>query len=153
DYLPALEGAAQIEVDAGSPGAVPLLERVLRLKPEDPTSHAMLAVLASKQGDCSTALQHFEKSGSLTSSQPAALHQQGVCQIKLKQFERAILTFQHALELNNQDSQARIQLAVVQLMADKARDSLATLAPLMQTDPPDAKVLRLAASAYEASGE
>src|SRR6267378_3331310 len=46
DYLPALEGAAQLEYEAGSPGAGPLLQHVLRLRPSDPTSHAMLAVLA-----------------------------------------------------------------------------------------------------------
>ena len=42
DYLPALEGAAQLEYEAGSADAVPLLEHVLRLRPQDPTSHAML---------------------------------------------------------------------------------------------------------------
>ncbi len=52
DYLPALEGAAQLEYDAGSPEAVPLLQHVLRLRPDDATSHAMLAVLASKKNDC-----------------------------------------------------------------------------------------------------
>ena len=31
DYLPALEGAAQLEYEAGSPSAVPLLQHVLRL--------------------------------------------------------------------------------------------------------------------------
>jgi tetratricopeptide (TPR) repeat protein len=153
DYLPALEGAAQVEFDAGSPAAVPLLEHVLRLKPDDPTSHAMLAVLTSKQGDCATAIQHFDKSGSLTSSQPAALQQEGVCLLKLKQFERATNVFQQVLELNSADSRARYQLAAVQLMADKPKDAVATLAPLLQAHPPDAKILRLAASAYEASGD
>jgi tetratricopeptide (TPR) repeat protein len=38
-------------------------------------------------------------------------------------------------------------------MADKPKDSIGTLAPLVQAQPPDPKVLRLAASAYEASGE
>jgi len=153
DYLPALEGAAQIEFDAGSTEAAPLLQRVLRLKPDDPTTHAMLAVLASKRGDCTTALQHFEKSGSLTSSQPAALQQQGVCFLKLKQFDQAIVAFQHVLELDAGDSRARSQLAAVQLMADKPKEAISTLDSLLQQDPPDAKVLRLAASAYEASGD
>ena len=48
DYLPALEGAAQLEYEAGSPSAVPLLQHVLRLSPNEPTSHAMLAVLATR---------------------------------------------------------------------------------------------------------
>ena len=153
DYLPALEGAAQIEFDAGSKAAVPLLEHVLRLKPDDPTSHAMLAVLASKQGDCATAIQHFEKSGALTSSQPAALQQEGLCLLKLKQLDRAVAVFEHALELNSGDTRSRSQLAAVQLMADKPKDAVRTLTPLLQANPPDAKVLRLAASAYEASGD
>jgi tetratricopeptide (TPR) repeat protein len=153
DYLPALEGAAQIEFDAGSKAAVPLLEHVLRLKPDDPTSHAMLAVLASKQGDCATAIQHFEKSGALTSSQPAALQQEGLCLLKLRQLDRAVAVFEHVLELNSGDTRARFQLAAVQLMADKPKDAVATLVPLLQANPPDAKVLRLAASAYEASGD
>jgi cytochrome c-type biogenesis protein CcmH/NrfG len=38
DYLPALEAAAQIEYDAGSKAAVPLLEHVLRLRPDDTTA-------------------------------------------------------------------------------------------------------------------
>jgi cytochrome c-type biogenesis protein CcmH/NrfG len=46
DYLPALEGAAQLEYDADNASAIPLLQRVLRLRPDDLTSHAMLAVLA-----------------------------------------------------------------------------------------------------------
>ncbi|HXW16148.1 MAG TPA: tetratricopeptide repeat protein, partial [Terriglobia bacterium] len=46
DYLPALEGAAQIEYENGGKEAVSLLQRVLALRPGDPTSHAMLAVLA-----------------------------------------------------------------------------------------------------------
>jgi tetratricopeptide (TPR) repeat protein len=153
DYLPALEGAAQIEFDAGSKAAVPLLEHVLRLKPDDPTSHAMLAVLASKQGNCASAIQHFEKSGALTSSQPAALQQEGLCLLKLKQLDRAVAVFEHVLELNSGDTRARSQLAAVQLMADKPKDAVVTLAPLLQANPSDAKVLRLAASAYEASGD
>ena len=38
-------------------------------------------------------------------------------------------------------------------MADKPKGAVRTLAPLLQANPPDAKVLRLAASAYEASGD
>src|SRR5882672_5980433 len=63
DYLPALEGAAQLEFEAGSAEAAPLLQHVLRLQPNEPTSHAMLAVLSYKKGDCTTATQHFKKSG------------------------------------------------------------------------------------------
>src|SRR3984957_1932384 len=44
DYLPALHGAVQIEYDAGSAQAIPLLRHLLRLHHADPTSPGMLAV-------------------------------------------------------------------------------------------------------------
>ena len=69
DYLPALEGAAQIEYEDGGRDAGVLLQRVLQLQPDDQTSHAMLAVLDYRRGDCASAVTHFEKSGSLAESQ------------------------------------------------------------------------------------
>ena len=56
DYLPALEGAAQLEYKAGSVAAIPLLQHVLKLRPGDLTSHAMLAVLFSRRRDCNSAI-------------------------------------------------------------------------------------------------
>src|SRR5260370_28602873 len=47
DYLAALPGAIQIEYESGSPAAIPLLQHMLRLRPRDSISHAMLAVLPS----------------------------------------------------------------------------------------------------------
>ena len=152
DYLPALEAAAQMEYDAGSKEAVPLLEHVLRLRPDDTTSHAMLAVLAYRQGDCVNALEHFDKGGPLMRSQPAALQEHAACLLKLKQFDRAIAVLQAAVNLNPEDRRARSQLASAQVMADKPKDAIATLEPSLKIDPPDADLLQLAASAYEASG-
>jgi len=45
----ALEGAAELEFRAGSPRALPLLERLVSLDPQDQTSHAMLGALAFKR--------------------------------------------------------------------------------------------------------
>jgi len=74
NYLPALEGAIQIEYEAGSKRAIPLLERMLRLRPTDSVSRGMLAVLEYQQGDCAAAAPQFEKAGTLFASQPTALH-------------------------------------------------------------------------------
>src|SRR5579863_274835 len=43
--IAALAGAAQIEYQAGNAAAVPLLNRLVRLRPDEPTAHAMLAVM------------------------------------------------------------------------------------------------------------
>jgi tetratricopeptide (TPR) repeat protein len=153
DYLAALEGAAQIEYDKGSDAAIPLLKHILALHPNDEISHAMLAVLAYKHGDCPTAVEHFESSGPLTSSQPVALEQYGSCLVKLQKYDKAIPVFQAVLDRNANDNQARYRLAAVQLMAEKPKDAVATLQPLLDAKTGDAKTQALAASAYEASGD
>lgn len=149
EYVPALEGAAQIEYNADSQNAVLLLKRLLRLRPGDPTTEAMLAVLAYKKGDCVEAVEHFRQVGSLFDSQPALRQQYGVCLLKLKQPEKAIPVYQRSLDLNPADDEARYRLAVVQLSAGQPNQALDTLAPLLQAEKPDAKTLELAASVYE----
>jgi len=153
DYLPALEGAAQLEYKAGSVAAIPLLQHVLQLHPRDPTSHAMLAVLYGKRGDCASAVQHFELGGSLLDSQPGALQQYGACLARLKQLDKAISVFRRLLALDSANHDTRHHLATVQLMAKRPEDAIETLAPLLQESDPDSKTLQLAASAYEAGGD
>jgi tetratricopeptide (TPR) repeat protein len=150
DYLPALEGAAQLEYDAGSPEAAPLLQRVLRLRPDDATSHAMLAVLAYKKNDCGTAVEHFSKSGSLLNSQPGALQEYGVCLLKLKQTGKAVDVFQQIMTSHPDDPRARRGLAAIQLTAGQAQAALSTLQPLLGSDP-DVSTMQLAAAVYEAN--
>ena len=153
DYLPALEGAAQIEYENGGKDAVALLQRVLQLRPRDPTSHAMLAVLAYRRGDCASAVSHFEQSGSLAQSQPGALQEYGDCLVRRKQFEKAMALFRGALAQSAApDVEVRCLLASVQMMAQHAKDAILTLQPLLQQNTTDANVLALAASAYESDG-
>jgi len=150
EYLPALEGAAQLEYDAGSQDAVPLLKHLLRLRPDDPTSQGMLAVLAYKRGDCAQAVEHFAMSGPLVDSQPVIREEYCACLIRMDQSEKAILVYQRVLELSPEDSNARRELADIQLVAERPKEALQTLAPLLEKDNPDVKTLELAASAYEA---
>jgi tetratricopeptide (TPR) repeat protein len=151
DYLPALEGAAELEYDAGHFSAIPLLQHVLRLRPNDLTSHAMLAVLAYRKRDCATATQHFALSGSLVDSQPGALQEYGACLMELKQTEKAISVFQRILASHPDDPRARRSLAAVQLEADQPKEAITTLQPLLVSDNPEVSTLQLAAAAYEAN--
>jgi tetratricopeptide (TPR) repeat protein len=153
NYPAALEGAAQIEYQAGSLTAVPLLNHLLQLRPGDPTSHAMLAVLEYQHGNCQAAVPHFEKAGSLLDSQIDAVHAYGVCLVKVKQFDRAAKVFEHAVSLHPDDPRERHLLASIQLMAHKPQDALASLGPQLQSNPPDADTLELASAAYEDANE
>ena len=149
DYLPALEGAAQIAYETGDKDAIPLLLHVLQLRPDDPTSHAMLGVLDSRRGNCREAVTHFDRSGSLLDSQPQALQQYGACLVRLKETDHAIAVFARALQQSN-DPSTRYRLASVQMIAQHPKDTIATLQPLLERNSPDADVLELAAMAYEA---
>jgi tetratricopeptide (TPR) repeat protein len=149
NFLQALEGAAQIEYEASSDAAIPLLQRILTLRPNDPTSHAMLAVLEYQRGHCAPAVVHFEKAGSLLDSQIDALHAYSTCLMKLKKFDEAATVFQRSLALRPDDQKERRLLASVQLTAHQPQDALATLQPLLESKDPDAETLELAATAYE----
>jgi tetratricopeptide (TPR) repeat protein len=150
DYLPALEGAIQIEYEAGDAAAIPLLQRVLRLRPANVTSHGMLAVLEYQHNNCAAAVVHFEKAGTLFDSKATALDAYAICLVKLKQPEKAAKIFQQTLALNPDDRRERRLLASVQLMAHQPQDALATLGPLLQGNE-EVESLELAATAYEAN--
>jgi tetratricopeptide (TPR) repeat protein len=151
DYLPALHGAVQIEYDAGSAEAIPLLKHLLRLHPADRTSHGMLAVLEYQQGNCAAAVIDFKAAGTLFDTQPDGLHAYATCLVKVKQFDKAAEVFQRTLALRPEDARERRLLAAVQLMAHQPQDALATLQPMLGASNPGAETLELAATAYEDS--
>jgi tetratricopeptide (TPR) repeat protein len=151
NYLPALKGAIQIEYEAGSKDAIPLLQRMLRLRPADQISHGMLAVLEYQKDDCADAVVQFEKAGALFDSKPDALHAYATCLAKLKRFERAAEVLQRTVALSPQNGRERLLLAAVQLMAHKPQDALSTLQPMLRGSSADVEALELAATAYEDS--
>ena len=73
DYLPALEGAAQLEYKAQSAQAIPLLRRIVAVQPGNGTAHAMLGALEYRQKDYAAAVEDFAAAGNLPASQPDAL--------------------------------------------------------------------------------
>lgn len=113
NYLQALEGAAQIEYELSSDAAIPLLNRIVEIRPGDPTSHAMLAVLEYQRGHCGPAVTHFEKAGSLLDSQLDALHAYATCLMKLHRFDEAAGVFSRSLALHPDDARERRLLASI----------------------------------------
>jgi len=148
NYLPALEGAAQVEYEVGGKDATALLQHVLQLVPGDPTANAMLGSLAYKNRDCAEAVSHFAQSGTVLDSQPAALRQYGICLARTKHTEEAVVEMQKLLALPGDDQRDRLRLAELQLSMGKPADAIDTLQPALQGQP-DSAVLALAAEAYE----
>lgn len=148
DSVPALEAAVEIEYEAGSAAAIPLLEHLLRLRPRDSTSHGMLAVLEYQQGKCKAAVVHFAKAASKFDSQLEALHAYATCLVRLRRLDQAAEVFERAVALNPGDRHERQLLASIQLMAHHPQVAVTTLDPLLGASP-DVDTMELAAAAYE----
>ncbi len=148
DNVAALQGAAQIEFDAGDLAALPYIDHLLRLNPNDVMSHGMLAVLQFQHGDCAAASKHFEKAAALFEQKLPALHAYGVCLVRLNRLSEAAAVFARTLALNPDDRSERQVLASIQLMAHQQDQAILTLAPLLGSNP-DARTLELASTAYE----
>jgi tetratricopeptide (TPR) repeat protein len=153
DSIPALQGEAQIEFDAGSAAAIPVIQHLLRLRRDDKTSYGMLAVLDYRQGNCAAAAANFEKAGGLFDTQVDALHAYAICLVRLKKRDRAAEIFGRALALEPDNKQERKVVASVQLMARQSQAAIATLGPLLGSDNPDVETLELASAAYEESNQ
>ncbi|MBV9613646.1 MAG: tetratricopeptide repeat protein [Acidobacteriaceae bacterium] len=153
DYVPALEGAAQLEYKMGDADAVPLLDRLLELKPEEATAHAMRAVMAWNQKDCGTAVRHFERSRTVIASQPEALKEFGVCLVRLQRPGDAVPILQQVAAGEPANKTAVYSVASAQLMAKQWSAAFETLEALAEGSQPDPQALDLAATALEGMGD
>jgi tetratricopeptide (TPR) repeat protein len=153
DFLAALEGAAGLEFKAESDRAIPLLNRISKLRPAEPTSHAMLGVLAYRKHDCATAVGHFRQARLVLPSQPIALERFGACLVEQQQAEEALPVFEQLLAMRPGDAHTRYNLAVVQSTAKRSKDAIETLQPLLEQKEPDTDALDLASAAYEETGD
>ncbi len=150
-YLPALEGAAQIEYAKGSAGTVTLLERILTVQPRDSTAHAMFATSLRSQGKCFDALSHYQASSSLFPSRPDLLQGYGACLADTGDLNDALTIYQQLL-IATPDQTIRYDTAVLQWKTNASDDALATLAPLL-TNGQAVPALALASKIHEARGE
>ena len=148
-FLPALEGAAQIEYQEHDPRCRETLQKILAVRPDTPAAHAMLGVLAFEGKDCASAAGHYEKAGD-AALDPAARWQLATCYFRLEHWDRAETQFRNLLELRD-NGEVRYNLALVEWKAGRPADAIATLEPIARRAAPDADTMSLLAAAYESN--
>ncbi len=153
DFLPALKAEAQLEYAEGIPAASRTLRRILNLEPADQVSHAMLAAVAYKAGDCPSALTHYRQSAAAISTKPDALTQYGECLVLEKQSDDAVAPLTQALALEPTQWWSHYNLAAVELSRKRPGAAIEALQPLLGTERVQPQVLDLAAAAFEALGD
>ena len=134
-YLPALEGAAQIQFARGNPDAPVLIRRILVLKPEDPAANAMLATTLSSQGKCSEALDHFRASTPLFPARPDLVEAYSACLASTGDPDAALTQSLHLLASHPNDN-TRYNVALLQWKTHATEAALETLAPLLSPQHP-----------------
>jgi tetratricopeptide (TPR) repeat protein len=150
--LPALEGLAELQYAQHSPQAAGTLEKILVLQPANQTSHAMLAVIQARAGNCTEAVEHFRKAAELIRSSRAAMVQYGSCLLATDEPEQARDIFHELLE--TQDTAGnRLRYAYACWKVKDYNNGLQTLGPLLNGASPDPEALTLAARLAESSGD
>jgi tetratricopeptide (TPR) repeat protein len=130
DYLPSLEGAAQIEYATKSDEAVTTLERVVSIQPSNVTAHAMLASALRVRNRCPDALSHYEASSALLASRPDLLQGYASCLAQIDDFKSALVRYLELLQANPADN-IRYDVALLQWKTRAPEAALATLTPLL----------------------
>lgn len=130
DNLLALEGAAQIAYAQKQPDAAELLRRILALRPDDVTTHAMLAAVDRAKEDCRAALPHFEASRVLFAAHPQLQEGYAFCLASTGDDRTAAENYRQVLAQHSDDT-TRYNLAIVQSRLHDPKAALETLRPLL----------------------
>lgn len=153
DYLPALEGAAQIEYKRNPNDARSDLRRIVAIQPQNATAHAMLGVLEYRSHDYAACADSFHASGDMVRAQPTALMANALCLAHLDRGAEAVPLLQEFLAQRPENAAARFDLALLQWKASAPEAALQTLEPLLNQKPVSTPGLRLAAAIRESQNE
>lgn len=151
DDLLALEGAAQIEYLHHQPDAAALLQRIVKLRPDAVTAHAMLASIYRAKDQCTKALPHFAASSQIFAQRPRYQQAYAFCLADTGHYRQAAENYKQILG-SVPDEAARFNLALVEWKTGNPKEGLATLQPLLANSPQEA-VLTLGARLSEATGD
>lgn len=150
DYMPALKAEAQLEYADGNQQAGETLDRILKLDPADQVSHAMLAALSYKQGNCRSAVAHYRQSPDAIANKPDALTQYGGCLLNGQQPDDAIAVLTSVVAIEPNQWWPRYNLASAELFRKRPAEAIKVLEPALQSVPANSEVLDLASAAHEA---
>ena len=150
-YLPALEGAAQVEFAQDAARALPLLNRILKLQPENATAHAMMAAALRQQGRCADALPHYQFARALFAGSPGLQQAYGSCLAATGDLQSALQQYTDLLSTQPSDL-LRYDVALLQWKTHATEQALATLTPMLDGKH-GADALALASKIHEERGE
>ena len=121
--------------------------------PKNPQTYFLNAVLAEQRGDYKSARELTQHLLRGTPDNPQLLLLAGQVEFKLNALAQAEVLFAKAVQLVPKAATPRHQLAQVQIRAGQPDKAIATLRPLVDGTPPDAKAITLMAQAQMLAGD
>jgi tetratricopeptide (TPR) repeat protein len=148
-YIPALKAAAQFTYQNHNAKASKYLERLLTLRPNEATAHAMAGALDYKAHNCAGVIPHFEQSVQLVLSNEISATEFAACLLEEHRTADAVRILTQARTVYPQSRNLRYDLGLAQLEDGHIEEALATLQPAADDD---AGILNLRASVESAAG-
>lgn len=148
NYLPALEGVAEIDYQQGRPETKKRLQEILAVDPANQTAHDMLGITEFRAHNCRGAIEQFERAASMVNAQPGVLTMYGYCLSSLGRFSIAVPVLEKEVSLEPTNT-SFYNLALVQWEAGLFSNALKTLQPLLDRGSSDEDLLTLAADINE----
>ena len=129
-YLPAMEGAAQIEFAEKSGDAVPLLQRIVALQGNNVAAQAMLASALAAKDDCTAALAHFAAAHPMLADHPELQQSYGSCLAETGDLPGALVQYK-ALAAQHPGDAYPYDVAVLEWRNHNGPQALTALQPLI----------------------
>jgi len=147
DFVRALQAEAQILSRQHDPELAVVLERILRLDPNDSTAREMLALEQARRGDCKSADINFGQLSGQFNTHAESLERYGACLFTEGDYAKSTAIFQQFQTLRPASAEARYNLALAQMRAGQKKEAAETLKPLLSS--PDVDTALLASDVFE----
>lgn len=133
--------------------AIEAFQKVLKLAPEDPLTHHVLAKSLELSGDFDAAARHYAKALELDPDDPNRSLRLGTLLGKQKKYAESIKYLRQCLELDPANASARNNLAIAMAKLNNPKEAIEQLTELLEDNPEDALAHRNLADLLMDSGD
>lgn len=150
-FVRALQAEAQILSRRHDLELTGVLEKILRLDPNDSTARELLALEQARRDDCKSADQNFRQLSTQLSTHAESLERYGTCLFTEGEYTQSAVIFGQFRTLQPESADAGYDLALAEARAGEKKEAAETLKPLLAS--PDVETALLASDVFEDLGD
>jgi tetratricopeptide (TPR) repeat protein len=151
NFIRALQAEAEILSHRHDPELTGVLEKILRVDPNDGTARELLALEQARRGDCKAANLNFRQLSTQLATHAESLERYGTCLFTEGEYAQSAVIFEQFQTLQPGSADAGYDLALAQARAGEKNEAATTLKPLLAS--PDVETALLASDVFEDLGD